>query len=233
MAALRGVLETPFIPPFILFTTFIGFGALTSQIGLSWLETLFMSIFIFALPGQVVLVDEMARGASVLTAALAVAATGVRLLPMVVSLRPMIRDRRVPKWQELLLVYYVAVTMWLEMMRRLPGLPRHLRAAYSLGITGLLVGVSASGAMLGFILASSVPVTISAALLFTTPIYFLLSMLASARSAATLTPILLGLILGPLFHIFLPALDLLLTGLLGGSLSFLFTRGRKSESEPL
>lgn len=232
-AAWRGVRETPFVPPFILFATFVGFGALTSQTGLSWLDTLFMSVFIFALPGQVVLVDEMARGASVLTAALAVAATGVRLLPMTVSLLPMIRDRRVPKWMEFLLTCFVAVTMWLESMRRTPNLPRHLRAAYSLGITGLLVGVSSSGAMVGFLLAANVPAPVAAALLFMMPLYFLLSMLAGVRSAAAVMPIVLGLALGPVFHLLLPNLDLLLTGLIGGSLSFLFARYRSRHRGPL
>jgi hypothetical protein len=38
LAAWRGARETPFVPAFILFVTFIGFGALTSETGLSWLE---------------------------------------------------------------------------------------------------------------------------------------------------------------------------------------------------
>ena len=219
-AAWRGVYETPFIPPFILFATFVGFGALTSETGLSWLDTLFMSVFIFALPGQVVLVDEMARGASILTAAIAVTATSVRLLPMTVSLLPMIRDRQVPKWMELLLAAFVAVTMWLESMRRASRLPRHLRAAYSLGIAGLLVCVSSSGAMVGFLLAGNVPTTVAAALLFMMPLYFLLSMLAGVREASALMPIASGLVLGPVFYAFIPGLDLLLTGLVGGSISF-------------
>jgi predicted branched-subunit amino acid permease len=225
-AAWRGARETPFIPPFILFATFVGFGALTSQTGLSMLDTVFMSVFIFALPGQVVLVEEMARGASIFTAAIAVAATGVRLLPMTVSLLPMIRDRHVPKWMEFLLAHFVAVTMWLESMRRAPRLPRHLRAAYSLGITTLLVGVSSSGAIIGFLAAANVPTTIAAALLFMMPLYFLLSMLAGARTMTAFMPIISGLLLGPVLHVFFPNFDLILTGLIGGSISFFYARNR-------
>ena len=86
IAAWRGARETPFLPAIILFGTFVGFGALTSETGLTWLDTIFMSIFIFALPAQVALVDQMARGASIFTAALAVTATAMRLLPMTVAL---------------------------------------------------------------------------------------------------------------------------------------------------
>ena len=156
-AALRGARETPLVPPFILFSTFVGFGALTNATGFSALDTFFMSAFVFALPGQVVLVDQMARGASVLTAAIAVAATGVRLLPMTVSILPMIRDRRVPKWMEFVLAYYCAVTVWVETMRRAPGVPKHLRAPYALGVAGLMLVASNAGALLGFGLASGVP----------------------------------------------------------------------------
>src|SRR5512138_1364290 len=93
----RGIRETSPVPAIILTTAFIGFGALTSQTGLTLLDTIFISVFMFALPGQVVLVDEIARGASVLTAAIAVAATGVRLLPMTVVILPVIRERTGPK----------------------------------------------------------------------------------------------------------------------------------------
>jgi predicted branched-subunit amino acid permease len=217
----RGIRETSPVPAIILSTAFVGFGALTNQIGLSLLDTVFISVFMFALPGQVVLVDEIARGASVFTAAIAVAATGVRLLPMTVVMLPVIRDRNGPKWLELAVAYYVAVTVWVESMRRAPHIPRPLRSAYCLGICALLVFVSGAGAIVGYLLASEVPPLLAAALLFMTPLYFLLSMLVSARTMVSLAPILLGLVLGPIFHLLTPSLDLLLTGLAGGTAAFL------------
>lgn len=218
----RGIRETSPVPALILSTAFVGFGALTSQTGLSLLDTIFIAVFMFALPGQVVLVDEIARGASVLTAAIAVAATGVRLLPMTIVILPMIRERTGPKWLEMIVAYYVAVTVWIESMRRAPHMPRHLRSAYCCGICVLLVFVSGSGAIVGYLLASELPPLLAAALLFMTPLYFLLGMLTSARSATRLAPILLGLFLGPAFHLWVPNLDLLLTGLAGGTAAYFF-----------
>ncbi len=57
-----------------------------------------------------------------------------------------------------------------------------------------------------------------------TPLYFLFGMLMTVRSAATLIPILVGLVLGPLFHLVLPDFDLLLTGLIGGTFSMVISR---------
>ena len=224
MAAWHGARETPLVPAFVLFGTFVGFGALTSETGLTWLDTIFMSVFIFALPGQVALVDQMARGASILTASLAVTATAVRLLPMTVALLPMVRDPRTPKWMEFAVAYFVAITMWVEALRRAPAVPKHLRAAYVLGIAAWLVSFSSVGGLVGFFLAARVPPIIAATLLFMTPIYFVLSMLSGTRSTAGVMPIVLGLALGPLFHLFVPELDLFLTGLVGGSVSFVLTR---------
>jgi predicted branched-subunit amino acid permease len=233
VAAWRGARETPVIPAFVLCATFIGFGALTSQTGLSWLDTLFMSIFIFALPGQVVLVDEMARGASVVTAAIAVTATAARLLPMTVSLMPMIRDRQVPKWMEFAVAYFVAVTTWIEATRRCPSVPRRLRAAYILGIAGLLIVMTSTGAVIGFFLAASVPPVFSAALLFVMPVYFVCSMLSGTHSVIAAMPIILGLLLGPVFHLLLPSFDLVLTGLIGGTAGFFAMRHRgKTDRAP-
>lgn len=223
-AAWHGARETPVIPALILAVSCVGFGALTNETGLTLLHTLFMSVFIFALPGQVVLVDEMARGASIATAGFAVTATAVRLLPMTVSLLPVVRERGGPKWMEFLVAYYVAITVWVETMRRTPLLPRHLRGAYALGISGVLIVAATSGAVLGFLLAANVPPIFAAALLFITPIYFLLSMLAASRALGDVLPILAGLALAPLLHLVFPQWDLLLTGLIGGTASFLAAR---------
>lgn len=224
LAFWHGVWETPIVPPLILSLTFLGFGALTNGIGLSLLHTLFMTVFIFALPGQVVLVDEMSRGASVITAAFAVTATAVRLLPMTVALLPVIRERSGPKWMEFVIAYFVAITFWVETMRRTPAVPRRFRAPYTMGIAAVLIGASVIGALAGFLLAANVPAAVAAALLFLTPMYFLLSMLASSRGAGEAMPILAGLALGPLMHLAVPEWDLLLTGLVGGTLSFVAVR---------
>jgi predicted branched-subunit amino acid permease len=223
MAAWRGAIETPFMPSFVLFATFLGFGAMARQSGLSMFESLFASIFIFALPAMMVLVDQMSHGASIATAALAVTATGVRLLPLVVAIVPLIRYRNVPKWVEYLIAYFTAVTMWVETLRRLPMVPRHLRAAYSIGIALNIVPSATAGALIGYVLATGTPVIVTAALLFLAPLYFMLSMLVCVRDFLTLLPIAIGVVLGPIFYLLAPQFDLLLTGLIGGTISFLVT----------
>lgn len=216
----RGATETPFLPSFILLGTFLGFGALARTAGLGLSDVLFMSVFVFALPAQVVLVDQIGHGAALVTVTLAVTATGVRLLPMVVSFVPLIRDEKVPRWMEYAVAYFIAVTMWVEGMRRAPGVPRHLRAIYVLGIALNLVTFATCGGAAGYLMATGTPESITAALLFMSPIYFIVAMLAGTRDLEGMIPIVIGVVLGPVLHLLVPELDLLLTGLIGGSLSY-------------
>ena len=63
----------------------------------------------------------------------------------------------------------------------------------------------------------------AAALLMLTPFYFLLSMLAAARERVDWLAVVAGLCLGPVFYVYAPGLDLLWTGLVGGTAAYLVT----------
>jgi hypothetical protein len=83
-----------------------------------------------------------------------------------------------------------------------------------------------AGTVAGFALAGSVPVAVSATLLFLTPIYFLLSLLATSRTRMDLAAIVLGCGLAPVLYLAVPGFDLLATGLIGGTLAFLMRERR-------
>src|SRR5689334_12040086 len=87
----RGLRLVVSVPAFVLFSTSIGFGALARDGGFDLAHAVFMSATMFALPNQVVLVDQLARGATLAGAALAVTLTAVRLMPMTVTLVPLLR----------------------------------------------------------------------------------------------------------------------------------------------
>jgi hypothetical protein len=62
-------------------------------------------------------------------------------------------------------------------------------------------------------------------LLFVTPIYFLLSLLATAVSRMDVFAIGIGCALAPVLYLLAPGFDLLATGLTGGTLAFLLGAG--------
>ena len=60
----------------------------------------------------------------------------------------------------------------------------------------------------------------AAGLFLLTPMYFLTSLWGSAREQAAHIAMVLGLVLGPLLHLFAPGFDLLGAGLIGGGLAY-------------
>ncbi len=88
---LKAFRDPPFAPALVLFASFAGFGVLCHGAHIGIAAAIYTTVFIFALPAQVILVDQIARGAPLWTAVLAVGFTGVRLLPMTVALMPHLR----------------------------------------------------------------------------------------------------------------------------------------------
>jgi predicted branched-subunit amino acid permease len=204
----------------------VGFGALARDGGLSVWHTVFITGTMFALPNQVVLVDQLARNETLLAAAFAVALAAVRLLPMTVTIAPFLQAGRRRPLLQVVAAHFVAVSPWVESQRRLPGFPAEARLMGYLGLGMGFWSTMVTGAAAGYALAGSVPVAVSATLLFLTPVYFLLSLLATSRTRVDLAAIALGCALAPLLYLAVPGFDLLATGLVGGTLAFLLRERR-------
>jgi predicted branched-subunit amino acid permease len=227
---IKALRRPPIGPAIVLFCSFVGFGVLCHGADVGLPVTVYTSLFIFALPAQVILVDQIARDVPTWTAVVAVAFTGVRLLPMTVALMPHLRGGRRPKPLDYLASHFVAVTMWIESMRRIPFMPRRMRVSFFFGLALVLVGVSVAGSIVGFLLADRLPRIVAASLIFLTPAYFLLGLIGATRSRADYAPILLGLCGAPLFMKIAPSIDLIAAGLAGGTLSYVLFRRRRADA---
>ncbi len=225
-AFVRGLAVAASAPALVLFTTATGFGALARDLGFTLGHALFMSGVIYALPAQVMLIDQIARGAAFAAVAFAVTLTAVRLLPMSITLFALIRDGQRIRPIHILAAHLMAITVWLEGSRRLPLLPPHLRLPHFFGIGFGMYCATAAGSALGYLIAGALPPSVAAALLFMTPVYFLLSLLVGAAKRMDWLAIGAGLLLGPPLFLWLPGPDLMLTGLVGGTAAYLLAKRR-------
>lgn len=213
------------VPGIILFASCLGFGALARDAGLSLGNASLMMATFFALPAQVALLDQLARGASLIAGVIAVTLTGIRLLPMVVTIMPLLRGgEEGARWRMFIAVHGVAITAWMEGFRRLPALPEAQRLTYFIGMTLGLVGISVAGGIVGHVAAGALPPVLAATLLFLTPIYFMISLLATAGVVADRLAIGIGGVLGPVCYLVAPGFDLLISGLVGGTVAHLMAR---------
>ncbi|MCT8998536.1 AzlC family ABC transporter permease [Chelativorans intermedius] len=216
----RGVLAAFSIPGLILVSAFVGFAGLARDAGLTLAQAVFMTGVVWALPGKVVLVGAILSGNGLPAAALAVALSSVRLAPMVVALTPEMRTPRTPAWVLYALSHFVAVTSWVLAMQQFRHVPRSMRTTYYAGLGATLVLVNMGVVAVVFAIAGRLPPAVSAALFFLTPMYFLTSLWGSARERAGQVAMVLGLVLGPVFHLLLPEFDLLAAGLVAGLAAF-------------
>ena len=220
----RGMSGIVTVPALILMVTFVGFGVLCRESGLTLGQAMFITASVWALPSQVVLVGSIASGASLLVTWIAVALSAVRLTPMVAAWVPLVRQPGMPRWRLLALSHFVAITAWVWSFLKLPTLPRSARIPYFAGFAVILSVCNIAVTAASFLLAGALPIKAAAALFFLTPIYFLTALSAAARIAAERYALAIGLALGPLLNWLDVGLDLLWAGLGGGTLAWLAGR---------
>jgi predicted branched-subunit amino acid permease len=218
LAGLRAAWSSVF--SLVLIGTYVGIGALAHDYGFSLWWVVLSTVLIWAGPAQVILLSALGAGATPLEAALAVGLSGVRLLPMVVSLLALIKRPGTRARDLILPAHLTAVSMWVEALRLLPNIPRKQRIVFSNGLgTGFLAAAQVGG-LIGFYLAASLPALLTAGLLFLTPLSFLISTARNSKLLVDRLALVLGLLVGPLLAYEGIGLDLLWTGIIAGSAAY-------------
>ncbi len=220
----RGARQAASMPGVVMFFSFLGFGALLRSEGVPLVYGIAQDVAIWALPGQVVLLDAVSRGLPLLLGALAVTLTAVRLLPMVVLVLARSRLAGQARWPEYLAAHYIAATVWVMAEMHFDSLPKAGRLPWVIGLGTALVSAMTLATALGFMLTGIMAGPLAATLVFFTPAFFLLALIDGARMRMDWLAMTLGAVLGPLVHVYWPSLDLLAAGLVGGGAAFLLGR---------
>lgn len=211
----------------VLFGTFIGVGAFAHDTGFTLGWALASTMLVWAGPAQIILISTSHAGATLLESALAVTISAIRLLPMVVSILPMLRTPQTKMRQLALPAHLVAVTVWVESFRLLPHVPRERRIAFVNGLGGGLVFLSSVATAIGYGLAANLPPLLSAGILALTPLTFLLSTARNARQLVDKLALALGLALYPLVQLLHTGVDIMICGLTAGTIAYGIHRLRR------
>jgi predicted branched-subunit amino acid permease len=212
----------------VLAGTYIGMGALAHDFGFSpwWLAL--STVLVWAAPAQVILISALGAGSALIEAAIAVTLSAIRLFPMVVALLPLLRGEGTRLRDLLLPTHFTSVSMWVESVRLLPGVPRERRIAFCNGLSVGYMSTAASFGFVGYYLAAELPPLFAGALLFLTPLSFLLSTARNAKAMMDKLALVLGLLLGTILTATNVQLDLLWTGIGGGTLAYIVHRLREA-----
>jgi len=212
----------------VLVGSYVSIGALAHDLGFPVAWVVLSTILIWAAPAQVILITSLAAGTAPLEAGIAVGLSGMRLLPMVVALLPVLRAAGTRTRALILPAHFTAVSMWIEALRLAPALPRENRIAFVNGLAAGLVGSAVAATVTGYYLAGILPKDLVAAMLFLTPMSFLTSAMRNARLLSDKAAYGIGIVMAPLLAYEQVGLDLLWTGLIGGSAAYGLHRLREA-----
>jgi predicted branched-subunit amino acid permease len=218
----RGIRDALGAPVLVLFAGMVGFGAMSRSHGFDVWMTGLTSLLMFALPGQVVMLEMFISGASLLAIGFAVTLTSTRFVTMVVTLFPQFhrRDRNPLQY---LWVHMLAMTAWAISMREFHAIEARHRLSYFVGLGLLCWLISVPGTILGFYLAGMVPPAVTLGLVFINPLFFLLTF-TEVKPWINRIALLLGCIFGPIFFIVDRDTSLLTSGLVAGTIAYFIDR---------
>lgn len=230
LAAFFGGMRSALFSVFFLVLggTYIGMGALAHDFGLSAWWLALSTLLVWAAPAQVILISGIGTGAALIEVAVAVTLSAIRLFPMVVALLPLLRGPGTRLRELLLPTHFTAVSMWVESLRILPSLPRERRIAFCNGLSIAYMCTAVVFGFAGFYLAAKLPPLLAATLLFLTPMSFLISTTNNARMLVDRMALAIGLVLGPVLAGMQVGLDLMWTGIGGGTLAYMIHRVREA-----
>ncbi len=224
-ALMQGFLAAMQGPAFFMALTFLGIGGLAQQANVPLGAGLLTTALIWAGPAQVIFLGAIIKGLPLPAIALSISLSSVRLLPMCVSLLPWLRGRRPSFLRNLYCTHHIAVTAWVESIRRMPDMKPEARLPWFMAFAHTIFAVAFAATAAGYVLAVTLPRELAAGLLFVTPVYFTVALVRNARDAIDWSALGFGFLLAPLANSFLGAgFDLLFVGVAGGTAAWIIKR---------
>jgi hypothetical protein len=205
----------------VLAGTYIGIGALTHNLGLSpwWLAI--STALIFAAPAQVILITALGAGSPAVRSR--DRGDVERDPPLSYGCRAFARAARAKNAHARTPhpdTFHVGEHVGRELAHPAIGSVRAPRSVLQRAFGRAYCGTAVVFGFVGSYLAAGLPALLSAALLFITPLSFLMSTARNARAVMDRLALVLGLLLAPLLTYFQIGLDLMWTGVIGGTLAY-------------
>jgi predicted branched-subunit amino acid permease len=221
VAGARDALGAPIA---VLAAGYVGYGALASGFDFPLLLIVASVLVIWALPGQLIMLEMHAVNAQFVLIVIAVSLSASRFLPMTAVLSAMMRHHRYSSWHMYASAHLLAMTGWVAAVNRVPQLPTEQRLPYFLGFALFCWIACAVASAVGYFLAGQMSELVKLGLVFMNPIYFLLILTGETKAALGRLALAAGAITGPVAYALAPQWSLLAAGLLGGSAAYALHR---------
>ncbi len=207
-------------PAIALGCSFLAIGALLKNIGFNFQQSFFSTFFTYALPGQLVMAESFLVGASLVNIFIGVWLVNARLFPMAVSMFPLLKSKKQPKWKYYISCHFLAVSSWLIMKKDYRKINLDNRIDFWMGIGTATWSIAIFSTILGYLVSDYLSKDMMIGLAIVNPIYFFCMLLGTMKNIAIGTSVILGTILGPLFYLVSPEWCILYGGVAAGIVAF-------------
>ncbi len=207
-------------PAIALGCSFLAIGALLKNIGFNFQQSFFSTFFTYALPGQLVMAESFLVGASLINIFIGVWLVNARLFPMAVSMFPLLKSKKQPKWKYYISCHFLAVSSWLIMKKDYRKINLDNRIDFWMGIGTATWSIAIFSTILGYLVSDYLSKDMMIGLAIVNPIYFFCMLLGTMKNIAIGTSVILGTILGPLFYLVSPEWCILYGGVTAGIVAF-------------
>ena len=207
-------------PAIALACSFIAIGALLKNIGFNLQQSFFSTFFTYALPGQLVMAESFIIGASLINIFVGVWLVNARLFPMAISMFPLLKSNKQPRWKYYLSCHFLAVSSWLIMKKDYRTITEEFRIDFWIGIGTATWSIAIISTIFGFFVSDYLNKDMMIGLAIVNPIYFFCMLIGSIKTIAIGTSVILGTILGPAFYLISPEWCILFGGVSAGIIAF-------------
>ena len=207
-------------PAIALGCSFLAIGALLKNIGFNFQQSFFSTFFTYALPGQLVMAESFLVGASLINIFIGVWLVNARLFPMAVSMFPLLKSKKQPKWKYYISCHFLAVSSWLIMKKDYRKINLDNRIDFWMGIGTATWSIAIFSTILGYLVSDYLSKDMMIGLAIVNPIYFFCMLLGTMKNIAIGTSVILGTILGPFFYLVSPEWCILYGGVTAGIVAF-------------
>ena len=207
-------------PAIALGCSFLAIGALLKNIGFNFQQSFFSTFFTYALPGQLVMAESFLVGASLINIFIGVWLVNARLFPMAVSMFPLLKSKKQPKWKYYISCHFLAVSSWLIMKKDYRKISLDNRIDFWMGIGTATWSIAIFSTVFGYLISDYLSKDMMIGLAIVNPIYFFCMLLGTMKNIAIGTSVILGTILGPLFYLVSPEWCILYGGVTAGIVAF-------------
>ena len=207
-------------PAIALGCSFLAIGALLKNIGFNFQQSFFSTFFTYALPGQLVMAESFLVGASLVNIFIGVWLVNARLFPMAVSMFPLLKSKKQPKWKYYISCHFLAVSSWLIMKKDYRKINLDNRIDFWMGIGTATWSIAIFSTILGYLVSDYLSKDMMIGLAIVNPIYFFCMLVGTMKNIAIGTSVILGTILGPLFYLVSPEWCILYGGVTAGIVAF-------------